>query len=307
MSHRHVLIIILCALLFTSAYAFGQKTQNTEIKVEKLTDNIFVLSGEGGNVGVLTGEDGVLIIDTFDPGYYPKLTAKIAEITGNKPIRFVINTHWHYDHIGSNESMAKAGIPIIAHENVRKRMSSEQYVEFFKAKVPPSPSAALPIITFTKEITLFLNGEEIHVLHIQPGHTDGDSVIFFKKANVIQTGDIYFSNSYPFIDSSTGGSTNNMITALNKLLPDIDNSTKIIPGHGPVSNKSQLLTYIDMLTHTTNNVAALIKKGKKLEETISAKPNKEFDSIWGNDFMKPDQYVTLLYMDLSKKELHPRH
>lgn len=294
---KSIVLGVLLLVISLSGIALAQ-----EIKVEKMSENISVLIGNGGNVGILTGDDGAFVIDTMVPNMSAALNSKLAELTGNKPVRFVINTHWHYDHIGGNETLSKEGATIIAHENVRKRMSTEQNMEFFKTKVPPSAQAALPKITFEKDMMFYLNGEEIHVFHVNPSHTDGDSMVYFKKANVLHTGDLYFNGEYPFIDISSGGSLNGMIEVAKSILPKIDDNTKIIPGHGPVSNKTEYKKYLEMLIQFRDKIGALIKSGKTLEEVIAAKPTKEYDEKWVKDFLKPDQFVTLLYSDLSRKK-----
>jgi glyoxylase-like metal-dependent hydrolase (beta-lactamase superfamily II) len=280
------------------SWAQTQEASPVQIGVEKVTGNIYMLTNGGGNVGVCVGEDGALVIDTMIASFTEQMKATLAEITAGKPVRFVINTHWHYDHVEGNEALAKAGAIIFAHENVRKRTSTEQYIEFFNAKIPPAQKIALPLITFSHEMTLHLNGEEVYVFHTQPAHTDGDAIIYFRKANVIHLGDLYFAGMYPFIDTSSGGSVNEVITVLHQLLAMMDDSTKVIPGHGPLSNKAELKVYVAMLTTLRDRVSQQIKAGKTLEEILACKPTQEFDAVWGRAFMKPDPFVKLLYIDL---------
>ncbi|MDY6843973.1 MAG: MBL fold metallo-hydrolase, partial [Thermodesulfobacteriota bacterium] len=253
-----------------------------------------------GNTIVLTGDDGVLMIDTKVENSIDKLLAEIAALC-KKPIRFVIATHWHYDHVGGNEKVAKTGATIIAHENVRKRMSIEHDMKMLNTKAPPAPEMARPLVTFQKEITFHLNGEYVKVFHVEPGHTDGDSVIYFKNANVIHMGDLYFEGLYPYIGIYSGGSINAMIKAINQILPMIDENTKVVPGHGPVSKKAQLQEYVSMLTAIRDNISQLMQKGTTMEEVISAKPTQAFDEKWGKGFLSPDKFTELVYMDLSPK------
>lgn len=286
----------LCFLMMVSL-VFAQEA-NVQIVIEKITDHISVLKNGGGNVGVCIGEDGVLLVDTMMNPFSKELKGTLDKISADKPIRFAINTHWHYDHIEGNEAMAKAGATIIAHENVRMRNSTEQYVSFFAVKMPPAPAIALPTITFTHDITLHINGEDVYVLHLQPGHTDGDAIVFFRKANVVHVGDLCFAGMYPFIDTSSGGSITGMIAVLNRVLPMLDDATKIIPGHGPLTNKAELSAYTAMLTSLRDKFSQQINAGKTLETMLRDKITQEFDAVWGQGFWKPEQFTKLLYSDL---------
>ncbi len=273
------------------------------ISVEQVTENISMLiADECGNTVVFTGEDGVLVVDTKVTPLIGHLQAAIAKIS-DKPIRFLINTHWHPDHVGGNKEIGEAGAVIIAHENARKRMSTEQYIEFlFDATIPPSPPIALPVVTFTREMTLHFNGEEIFIFYVQDGHTDDDIAIYFRKANVIHMGDIFDEGIYPYIGVSSGGSVNGMIAVATHILAMIDDSTKVIPGHGPLSNKQGLQRYIDMLTIMRDRILEQITAGKTLEEIVASKPSQEFDAQLGQSLLQPDNFVTMLYKDLSRTQ-----
>jgi glyoxylase-like metal-dependent hydrolase (beta-lactamase superfamily II) len=215
-------------------------------------------------------------------------------------VRFVINTHWHFDHVGGNENMAKAGAVILAHGNVRRRMSTTQLMKMFNREVPASPPAALPVVTFDSDVTLHLNGEELYVFHVDNAHTDGDSLILFRKANVLHTGDTLFNGFYPFIDADSGGSIDGMIASADKVLGMVNEQTKLIPGHGPLASPKDLKAFRDMLAKLRDNVAALIKEGKTLEQAIAAAPTKDLDPVWGKGFLKPEQVVQMVYMDLKR-------
>ena len=236
--------------------------------------------------------------DQFAP-LTDKIVAAIRAIT-DKPVRFVVNTHWHADHTGGNENFAKAGAVIVAHDNVRKRMSTEQFNEVFKSTTPASPRAALPVVTFAQSVTLHLNGDAVQVTHVPPAHTDGDSIVHFTKANVIHMGDLFMNGSYPFIDVGSGGHVDGVVGAAEKALAMANDQTKIIPGHGPLADKASLQAFRDMVATIRDRVAALVKEGKSLEEVQAAQPSKEFDAKWGGGFMKPEQFVGLIYASLKR-------
>ncbi|WP_456426126.1 MBL fold metallo-hydrolase [Rhodocaloribacter sp.] len=282
-------------LLFNVPAAFAQQNFD-EVRIETIpvTDGLFMLVGSGGNIGLSVGEDGAILIDD----QYAPLTDKIkAAVTAqtDRPIRFVINTHWHGDHTGGNEHMGETGAIIVAHENVRKRMSTEQFLKAFNTRRPPSPPGALPVVTFTDAVTFHWNGDDIRVFHVAPAHTDGDAVIHFQKANVIHAGDTYFNGMYPFIDTSTGGSLDGMIAAADMILALADDETKIIPGHGPLSNKAELVAYRDMLATVGARIRTLVEAGKTRDEVIAAKPTADLDATWGKGFLQPDVWVGIVY------------
>ena len=282
-------------LMLASAPALlAQGGEEVQIETVPVAGSVHMLIGQGGNIGVSAGEDGVFMIDDQFAPLTEKIQAAVAEIS-DQPIRFVVNTHWHYDHTGGNENMGKAGAIIVAHNNVRKRMSSGGLIEFFDNQIPPAPKAALPVITFADSVTFHLNGDELHVFHVPPAHTDGDSIIYFKKANVVHMGDLYFNGLYPFIDASSGGSVDGVIAAGEKVLAMTDDQTKIIPGHGPLSNRAELATYVKMLKDIRAKVGALVEAGKSLEEVQAAKPTAAWDEPWGTVFINPEQFTGIVY------------
>jgi cyclase len=289
------LLLAISALPAAAQRDFSQ----VEIRTQELAPGLYMLQGAGGNLGVLAGEDGTLLIDDDYAPLTEKIKAAIGKVS-SQPLRFVVNTHFHGDHTGGNESLGKAGVVLVAHDNVRARMSTEQYNKFFDRKTPASPQAALPLITYADGVTFEVNGEQVKVFHLANAHTDGDSVVHFKKANVIHTGDLYFNPSYPFVDVSSGGSIDGMIAAGKKILALADEKTKIIPGHGPLSNKAELAAYVAMLENVRVKVAALVAAGKTSEEAVAAKPLAELDEVWGKGFMKADTFVSLLYASLKK-------
>ena len=264
-----------------------------EITTAKLADGIYMLTGSGGNIGVAVGSDAVFVIDDQYAPLAPKIQAAISAITP-KPVKFILNTHWHGDHTGGNERFAEGGALIVAHDNVRKRMSSEQFLDFFKMRVEPSPRAALPLVTFAADVTFHINGDEVKAFHCPAAHTDGDAVVHFRRADVIHMGDLYFNYMYPFIDKSSGGSADGVIAGVDRALLLTTERTKIIPGHGPLATKADLVAYRDMLATVQGRIKAQVAADKSLKEIVDSKPTREFDEKWGNGFIKPDSFVTML-------------
>lgn len=289
----------LLLLLATSAGA-QEDFSKVEIKTSELAPGIYMLEGAGGNLGLSVGEDGAFLIDDQYAPMSAKIQAAVAKVS-QKPIRFVVSTHWHFDHTGGNENMGQAGAVLVAHDNVRTRMKAGQLIKFFNFEVPPAPHIALPVVTFADSVTFHVNGDELAVLHIPRAHTDGDSVVHFKKANVIHMGDLYFAGMYPFIDLESGGAVDGVIAAGKQILAMADDQTKIIPGHGPVSSKADLAEYVKMLETIRANVAALVAAGKSQEEAIAAKPTAALDEKWGKGFIKSDTFASLVYQSLKNK------
>lgn len=279
--------------------AFAQQDfSKVEVKSEKLADGVYMLTGAGGNIGVSAGADGVFLIDSQYAPLTDRIKAAIAGLS-TQPVRFLLNTHWHGDHVGGNENLGKSGVVIVAQENVRKRMSQEQFNKIFNSKTPPSPAAALPLVTFVDSISFHVNGDNVDAFHVPPAHTDGDAMVYFRRANVLHMGDTFFNGMYPFVDLSTGGSIAGMIGACERGLSTGDATTKIIPGHGPSGNKADLKAFRDMLAASRDAVAPLVKAGKTLDEVKAAKPTAALDEKWGKGFLKPDVWVSIVYADLS--------
>ncbi len=258
-----------------------------------------MMTGSGGNLGVSVGEDAVFVIDDQFAPLTPKILAAIAKLT-SKPVKFVLNTHWHFDHTGGNENLGKAGAIIVAHENVRKRLSTEGFIEFLGMKTKPEPKIALPIATFTRDVTFHLNGDELVVTHVPRAHTDGDSIVEFKKSNVVHMGDTFFNKLYPFIDSSSGGTVAGVLAAVDGVLKTAGDGTKIIPGHGPLGSKADLKAYRDMLAAVSGNIRGQIRAGKTLEQVIASKPTAKYDEVWGKGFLPPEKFVEMLYGNLKR-------
>lgn len=289
---------IAAALLF-AAQALAQDAAKVEIKTERLSDTTYMLVGQGGNIGLSVGEDAVFVIDDQFAPLTPKIKEAIAKLT-KKPVQFVLNTHYHFDHTGGNENFGKEGALIVAHDNVRKRMSSEQLIGFLGMKQAASPKAALPVVTFAGEVTFHINGDEVYAFHVPRAHTDGDTIIHFRKSDVIHMGDVYFNGFYPFIDSASGGTADGVIAAVDKVLAIATDQTKIIPGHGPLSNKAELLTYRNLLATVTQRIKDLRKAGKTDEEIKAAKPAAEFDPKYGGGFIKSDRFIDMMLGVIAK-------
>ena len=294
MVHRVKMIPCVVAALAAALTCPASAQRNVEIRPEKVADNVYVLYGQGGNIGLSVGDDGAFMIDDQFAPLTPLILEAVKSLT-DKPVRFVINTHWHGDHTGGNENMAGEGAIIVAHENVRERMSSEQFNEAFNRATPASPDAALPVITFPDRMTFHWNGDDVHIFHIPHAHTDGDAIILFADANVFHMGDTYFSSGYPFIDPSSGGVIDGVIKAAESVINHSNESTKIIPGHGEVTGVDELRAYRDMLKEMRDAITAMIDEGKSKEEVIAAKPSAKYDEEWGGGFMQPDQWVGIVY------------
>src|SRR6185369_11198186 len=253
------LFALAAALVSLGASAQAPNFDAVQIKTIRVAQNIYVLEGQGGNIGVSVGDDGVLLIDD----QFAPLTAKhmeaIKAIT-DKPVRFLINTHYHWDHVGGNENWGKAGVMIVAHDNVYKRMSGRQVVQILKQDIQPYPKAALPVMTYNDRVTYHINGDELTAYKVPRSHTDGDSFVRFRNANVVHTGDVFASGRYPFIDSTNGGSVKGIIAAIDKLLPELDDMTKVIPGHGPVSTKREVIAYRKMISTVADRVEKMVKQ-----------------------------------------------
>lgn len=284
------MIILLLAL---------QDFDKVEITSEKLADGVYMLVGAGGNMGLSMGSDGAVLIDDQFAPLTDKIRAAVAAI-GEGELRFVVNTHWHGDHTGGNENLGKAGAVIVAHENVRKRMSVDQVVESLGREFKASPKDALPVVSFSERATLHLNGDDLDILHVENAHTDGDAIVHWRAADVIHMGDTFFNGMYPFIDTFSGGGIDGMIAAADLVLSQSGEKTKIIPGHGPLADRAALQAFRDMLAGVRGAVAAEIRAGKTLEEIVAAKPTATWDDVWGKGFLKPDKFAEIVYDSLSK-------
>jgi len=292
--------MLFAAVAFASpAAAQGPDFEKTQIKTEKVAEAIWVLAGAGGNIGVSAGADGVFLIDDEWAPMTPKVKAAVTAIS-DQPLRFILNTHWHPDHTGGNKDLGEAGALIVAHDNVRLRMSTDQFIEAMGMKFPPSPARALPVVTFNDAVTLHLNGDDVQAFHVAPAHTDGDAIVHFRRAGVVHMGDLFFNGMYPFVDLSSGGTFEGFIAAADRALA-LGEGTRIIPGHGPVGTRADLRAYRDMLVTVRDRVKPLVQAGKTPAEVVAARPLADLDAKWGQGFMKPDKCVEIVAQSLSRR------
>jgi len=276
--------------------AFRAQIGAVPIKTQPLGDNLTLLSGPGGNVVVLRGADGLVMVDTFVAPAWPRLQESLAAL--GAPVKFVINTHWHFDHTDNNAPLHAAGATVVAHENTKRRMSEPHHLPMLELDFPPSPAAAWPQRVFAEGFALDANGYHLQLSHVAPAHTDTDVIVRYEPGNVLHAGDVFFNGRYPFIDWSTGGRFDGMIAASDRLLSLADADTKIIPGHGPLATRADLVKYRDMLTTAADRVRKLKAAGKSLEESIATKPFTDLDGAWGGGRYKGDDFVKIVYMTL---------
>jgi len=285
--------------LAAPAAAQGPDFEKVQIKTEKVAEGIWVLAGAGGNIAVSAGADGVFLVDDEWAPMTPKVKAAVAAISDRR-LRFILNTHWHPDHTGGNKDLGEAGALIVAHDNVRLRMSTDQFIEAMGMKFAPSPARALPVVTFNDAVTLHLNGDDVEAFHVPPAHTDGDAIVHFRRAGVVHMGDLFFNGMYPFVDLSSGGSFEGYIAAADRALA-LGEGTRIIPGHGPVGTRADLRAYRDMLVTVRDRVKPLVQAGKTPAEVVAARPIADLDAKWGQGFMKPEQFLEIVAKSLSRR------
>ena len=285
------------AVLFVATTALAQRDFSTvEVKATKVAGSVYMITGAGGNIGISVGEDGAVLIDDQYAPLAPKIEAALKTIT-DKPLRFILNTHYHGDHTGGNEVLGKSA-PIVAHENVRKRLASG--TTRLGTNTPPAPKIALPILTFNDSVTIHLNGEDVRAVHMPHGHTDGDAVIWFTQSNVVHMGDDFFNGTLPFVDTENGGSVKGLIANVEKVIATVRDDAKIIPGHGPLSDKAGLRKYVEVLKAARDAVQAGIAAGKTLDQLKAEKVLAPWEE-WGKGFIKTDMFMETLYKELSGK------
>jgi cyclase len=267
------------------------------IESVKLSENLTLLRGPGGNVVVLNGKDGKLLVDTFTQLAWDRFNKALDEI-GKAPVKIAIDSHWHWDHTDNNANVRGAGATLIAHENTLKRLSETHDLDVIGLHFDPSPENALPQKTFKESYQMNFSGEHVALGHIAPAHTDSDIYIHFQKANVLHMGDVFFNGIYCYIDRETKGSIAGMIAGATKMLAMVDNETKIVPGHGPLGNKADLRAFRDMLVTARARVQKLKFSGKTLEQAVAAKPLNDLDPVWGKGVLTSDAFVHVVYTTL---------
>ena len=285
-------------ILVAATAAFGQQDDfsKVEIKVTKVAGTVYMLEGAGGNIGVSVGEGGIVIVDDQFAPLAPKIRQALKGIT-DKPVRFVLNTHFHGDHTGGNEVFGAAA-PIIAHENVRKRLKEGDAAS--GGNTAPAPKVALPVITFNDRATVHVNGEDVRAVHFPNGHTDGDSIAFFTQSNVVHMGDDFVTYGFPFIDVKAGGSVSGMIAGISKAIDTFPPNVKVIPGHGPLSTAADVRRFLDMLRDTRALISQAAQQGKTPAQMKSEHILAKYEDL-GKDFIKTDAWIDLLYADVTGK------
>ncbi|MCF6295231.1 MAG: MBL fold metallo-hydrolase [Flavobacteriaceae bacterium] len=292
-SLQKLILLFLCSF---GVLIYAQNFDDVTIETIKVSDNVYMLTGYGGNIGISVGDDGVFVIDDQFAALTPKIVAAI-KILSDKPIHFLVNTHWHGDHSGGNENFNRLGTTIIAHDNVRKRLS-----ETPKRDKTMRPKEALPVITFNDKLSVHINGEKVAIFHVQEAHTDGDALLYFTKSNVLHTGDVYFNGMYPYIDLGSGGSVNGYIKAVKQTLMLINDGTKVIPGHGKLSNKAEYATFLTMLETLKANVLAEIESDKTEDEVAANNTvTKTYDDLgYSWNFISSEKIRRAFYKSLKE-------
>jgi glyoxylase-like metal-dependent hydrolase (beta-lactamase superfamily II) len=287
----------LLLLLLATPVTAQQNFDTIQVRSQALGGGVYMLTGSGGNLGLSVGDDAVFLIDDQFAPLTPKILAAIAAITP-KPVRFVFNTHWHGDHTGGNENLGMAGALIVAHENVRKRMSTEQFVQAFNQRVPPSAKGALPVVTFTDGVSFHINGDSLVATHVAPAHTDGDAIVHFAKANVIHMGDLFVSAGLPFVDRYSGGTNAGIVAAADRALAMADDQTKIIPGHGRLADKARLQMWRDALVTLHDRMRREVAAGKTVDEVLAMKITEPYAREFPGAH---ERFLRTLYAELTAK------
>jgi len=289
-----VIYTVIGFCLFTKK-SFSQNFDTVQIKTHKMSETIYMLEGDGGNIGLLTGKDGTVMIDDQFAPLSEKIKTAIKQVT-DAPVRFVINTHFHGDHVGGNENFGKDGAIIVAQSNSRLRMTKDEFDSTLKQTRKAAPYDALPKVTFGDSVTLHLDGETVQVTHVPHAHTDGDAIIYFKESNIIHAGDVFVRYGLPFIDQPHGGSIDGMIAGTDAILNLADDNTKIIPGHGDIAAKKDVADYKNMLVTIRNRIADGIKQGKSVDDVIAMDPTKEYKAGVGRS-----EFILLVYESMKNK------
>ncbi len=293
MSTKTMLPAVIAAV-FLIPVSTSQAQDDVKINAIPVSDNIYMLSGQGGNIGLFLGEDGTFIIDDQFAPLTEKILAAIKSVGGDIP-RFLINTHFHGDHTGGNENLGNAGTLIVSHDKVRERLVAGSYIKAFGMNSPPANKAALPVLTFSEDMYFHINNDSVNAVHVPSAHTDGDSIIYFEKANVVHAGDIFFNGFYPFIDAANGGSLRGTIAAVDAMLAATDSNSKIIPGHGPLADKAQLQAYRDMLAIAYARLLKLKNDGVSAEDAVIHDPLADLEAQWGNGIFSGEKWIRITY------------
>jgi cyclase len=293
MSKQFLLSVVVATSLSISAQGFAQQNA-VKVEASKVTGNIYMITGKGGNIGLLTGAEGSFLIDD----QFAPLTEKILEVVksvGGDVPKFLINTHFHGDHTGGNENLGQAGTLIMSHHAVRERLVNGSNISEFGMKAGPADKVALPTVTYSENMHLHINGETIRIIHVPNAHTDGDSFVVFEGANVVHAGDLFFNGFFPFIDGSHGGSVRGVIAGADTILALTDAESKIIPGHGPLGSREDLQRYRDMLAIAYERLLVLKNQGMSVEDAIAKAPLKDLEADWGGGIFTADKWIGIVY------------
>ena len=290
------IMAILIYVIFTGSMLMTPVIQADEvdININQVSKQVFMITGKGGNIGLIIGKDGTFLIDDQYAPLTELIIKAIKSVGGSHP-KFLINTHYHGDHTGGNEKLGQGGTLIFSHDNVRERLVTGSFIKAFNKKREGLSKVGLPVVTFSEDISFHLNGETIHAIHAPYAHSDSDSFIHFKTANVIHTGDLFFNGFYPFIDVNHGGTLKGMIKGVDRILMLADDKTKIIPGHGPIGNRKQLKSYRQMLRTAYERLRKLKAEGKTAKEAAAEKPLADLEAVWGDGLFKADRWIGLIY------------
>ena len=291
-------VLAVLALLAAAPAAAQRDWSRTVIQPQPLAENLWMLGGLGGNLLLCAGPDGALLVDAQYAPLAGKIRAAVDSLGGGAPLRFVVNTHYHGDHVGGDSAMAAAGAAIVAHENVRARMMVPRYNATFGDTTKATPRRGWPVLTFADSVTFHLNGRALHVVHLPPGHTDGDAYVWIPDADVLHAGDLLFNGTYPVIDVAAGGSVGGMIRSVDALLAIAGPGTRVVGGHGPLGDRAALQRFRDMLATVRGRVTPLVREGKTLEEIVAAKQLADLDETWGKGFMRTERFLDAVVSDL---------
>ena len=289
----------ICGFSLVAVLVVAPVTLDAQVRTVPVRDGVYMLVGQGGNIGLSVGQDGAFLIDDQFAPLTEAIRAAIGELT-DLDVRFVVNTHFHSDHTDGNENLGEGGAIIVAHESVRERLTSEQFVEVFDISMAPYPPAAPPVVTFNDRVTFHWNGDEIKTFHVPHAHSDGDVLIHFVEANAFHMGDTYFAGVYPFIDVANGGGIRGMIESAERVIAVSDSESLIIPGHGALSNREELVGYRDMLITVRDRVQKLMNDGLSLDEVVASRPTADLDEQWQRGPIQSDVFVRLVFRGLAE-------
>lgn len=289
--------IALSLLLVSTTLSAQTNFDSVQVRTTSLGRGVYVLFGAGGNIGLSVGNDAVFVVDDQFAPLTPKILAAIRTLT-DKPVKFVLNTHWHFDHTGGNENLGKAGALIVAHDNVRKRMSTEQFMAAMNRREPPSPKAALPVVTFNDGVTFHINDDSVQATHVAPAHTDGDAIVHFLKGNVVHMGDVFNNAGFPFIDLSSGGSVHGVVAAADRVYAMTNAETRIIPGHGQVTDRNRLKQWRDAVAAVRDGVQREVRAGRTIEQVLALKLTDPYAKEWPGGH---ERFVRAVHEEITRR------